>query len=90
MQGGTGHKYRKTEISEIDPGVPTVAQQDLQCLCSARTQVQSPARHSGLRHLVLLLLRQRSQRWCGSDPWPGNSICHRAGKKEKKYVYMLG
>ena len=29
-------------------------------------------------------LWQRSQRWLGSDPWPGNSTCHEVAKKEKK------
>lgn len=29
-------------------GVPAVAQPDLQCPCSARTQIQSPAWHNGL------------------------------------------
>ena len=24
----------------------------------------------------------------GSDPWPGNSICHRAAKKENEYVEL--
>ena len=24
------------------------------------------------------------QLWLGSDPWPGNSICHRVAKKRKK------
>ena len=31
------------------------------------------------------LPRHRLQLWLGSDPWPGNSTCHRVvGKKRKK------
>ena len=30
----------------------------------------------------------RLQLWLGSDPWPGNSICHRAAKKENEYVEL--
>ena len=33
---------------------------------------------------VLPQLHLRSQLQLGSDPWPGNSICHRAAKKKKK------
>ena len=33
---------------------------------------------------VLLQLQPRSQPWVGSDPWPGNCICRREAKKEKK------
>ena len=35
-------------------GVPTVAQQDLWHLCSARTQIQSLAQHSGFKNLDLI------------------------------------
>ena len=61
-------------------GVPTVASQDQQHLCSARTQVQSLAgpQHSGLKDPALLQLRLRS------DPLARNSICCRAAKKKKK------
>ena len=61
-------------------GVPTVAQWDQLYLRSARTQVRSPAWHSGLRiwqcgSCSLGLI-------CGSDPWPGNSMCHREAKRK--------
>ena len=69
---------------KINPGVSAVAQQDQQCLCSTRTQVPSPARHSGLKHLALLHLWYGSQLRIGSDPRPGNFICQEAAKKEKK------
>ena len=61
-------------------GVPTVASQDQQHLCSARTQVQSLAgpQHSGLKDPALLQLRLRS------DPLARNSICCRAAKKKEK------
>ena len=61
------------------PGVPSVAQKDRH-LCNTRTQVQSPASHSGLKDPVLS--QRRSHLWLGSDPWPGNSICCGAAKKE--------
>ena len=32
-----------------------------------------------------LLKQQRGlQPWLGTDPWPGNSMCHRVASKEKK------
>ena len=37
---------------------------------------------------VLPQLWHRLQLWHGSDPWPGNPICHRAAEKEKKYIYI--
>ena len=49
--------------------------------------VQSPAQCSGLRvfkGLALLQLWLGLKLWLGSHPWPGNSICHRAAKNEKK------
>ena len=42
-----------------------------------------------VKDLALLQLQHRSQLWplwLGSDPWPGNSICHRVAKKESKQV----
>ena len=59
-----------------------MTQWDQQGLCSARTQVQFLARHSGLKDLALLQLQRGSQ--LKSDPWPGNSICLGMAKKEKK------
>ena len=64
--------------------VPVVAQWDQWPLCSARTQVQAPAWHSGLKDLVLPQLQCRLQLWLISDPWSRNSICHRAAEKEKE------
>ena len=55
-------------------------QWDQQCLCSAGTQVRSPAQHSGLKDPVL----HRFQLWFGSDHQPRNSICYGVAKKEKK------
>ena len=34
-----------------------------------------------------LQTQQRVQLRLGSDPWPGNSTCHRAAKKKKKKAY---
>ena len=34
------------------------------------------------------LLRLRSPLQLGSDPWSGNSLCHRAAKKKKKIIYI--
>ena len=42
------------------------------------------AQHSRLKDLVLPQLWHRLQLQLRSDPWPWNSICHRAAKKEKK------
>ena len=64
-------------------GVPTVAQQEHQCLHSPESQVWSPAWHSGLKDLALLQLLHRSKLQLESDPWPGNSICCVAAKKKK-------
>ena len=50
----------------------------------ARLQVQSPAQHSGLRIWHFCPLWLRLQLRLGTDLWPGNSICHRAAKMEKK------
>ena len=44
-----------------------MAQQDQWYLCSTRMQVQSLARHSGLKDPV-----HRLQLQLRSDPWPGN------------------
>ena len=69
--------------SKMNTGIPAVAQQDQRHLCRPRTQVPSPAQHSGLKDLVVLQLPHRSQPQLSSDPWPGNATCHRAAKKEK-------
>ena len=37
-----------------------------------------------VKALVLLQLWRSLHLWLGSDPWPGNSICHGAAKKKKK------
>lgn len=42
-------KYLYTSFIMVEPGVPTVTQQDGQCFWSTGTQVQSPAHHSGLK-----------------------------------------
>ena len=44
-----------------------------------------------VKDLVLPQLRLRSLLQLGSDPWPGNSICHRAAKteKEKKKLFRF-
>ena len=50
-------------------------------LWSTGTQVESLAQYSGLRIRCCL---SRWQMWLRSDPWPGNSMCRGAAKKEKK------
>ena len=37
-----------------------------------------------IKGLALPQLQVRSELWLGTDPWPGDSICHRAAKKEKQ------
>ena len=39
---------------------------------TAETQVQSPARSSGLKDLALSQLLHRSELWLRFSPWPGN------------------
>ena len=60
-------------------GVPDMAHWDLGRLGGAKTQVQSL-----VKDRALLQLQLRLQMPLGSDPWPRNSICHRATKKEKR------
>ena len=50
--------------------------------CSARTRIPSLA--SRLKDLAWPQLQHTSQLQLGSNPWPGNSICCRAAKKEKE------
>ena len=64
-------------------GVPAVAQQDQQHLRSAGMQVRSLAQHSGLRKWGCVAVAQiATTAQIRSDPWPGNSICHKAAKKK--------
>ena len=37
----------------------------------------------GVKDLALMQLWCELQLWVRSDPWPENSICHRAAKKRK-------
>ena len=53
--GGVVLKKQETDPPKNPKGgVPAMAQQDLQHLCSARMQVRSLSQHSGLKDLVLL------------------------------------
>ena len=54
-----------------------MAQWDQQCLCSV-----DPA--PLVKGLALPQLECRWKLGLGSDPWPGNSMCHRVTEKEKK------
>ena len=63
-------------------GVPTVVHWDCPCICSTRTQFPCP--ESGLKDLAFPQLWYQLQLWLRSDPWPGNSMCHRATKKRKE------
>ena len=64
-----------------------MVQWDQQHLWKTRMQVHSLARHSGLR--VWHCLSCGIVHNCGYEPCPGNSICHRAAKKEKKKKNIL-
>ena len=76
--------------------VPAVVQQDQWHLGSSGMQVPSRAWPCGLeiQHCCnwaswvgdLALLQLRLQMWLGSDPWPRNSMCHRAAKKKKTKI----
>ena len=59
-----------------------VSKQDRWHLCSTRSQVQSPAQHSGLKDLALLQLWGRLQLWF--DVTLGLGIPHAAKKKRKE------
>ena len=59
------------------------AQWDQQCLCSTRTQVQSPGPAQWVKDPALLQLWQRLQLWLRSDPWPRNYICYGAERKKE-------
>ena len=61
-----------------------MAQWDQRLLCSVKMQVPSLAQHTGLKDPALLKLQRLSHLWLGYDPWPGNSVCGRAAKNEKK------
>ena len=63
-----------------------MSQWDWWHLWSTGIQVPSPGLAQWAKDLALpeLRLQLRSQLQLGSDPWPGNSICHGAAKKEKK------
>ena len=65
-------------------GVPAVAQRDQWCLCSARTQVRSPAQHGRLKDPTWPQLWRRLQLWLRSDPCPGTPCAAGQQKKEKK------
>ena len=67
-------------------GVPAVAQEDHQFLCSIRMEVGSLAQHSGLKDPALLLLQCRSQLRLRSKPRPRKSICYTVAKREKKLI----
>ena len=44
----------------------------------------------GGKDQVWLQLQHRSQLQLRSDPWPGNSTCHRVAKNEKKKKKIEG
>lgn len=70
---------RSHHITEIIR-VPTVAQWDQQCLCSTRTQVQSPAQHSGLKDLAC----HNEGHNCGSDLIPAAGTPYATGWPKKR------
>ena len=70
------YKEKKRKVKKRR--APTGARWDQQLFCRTRKKVWSPAWHSGFKDPAL------PQLWLGSNPWPGNSVCHRAAKKERK------
>ena len=50
--------------------------------------IPSPAQW--VKDLTFPQLQFRLQQRLRSDPWPGNCICHRVAKKEKKKVQKVG
>ena len=77
-------QFDRSRVTMFYFGVPTVAQQDRQCLGSTGMQVQSPAQHSGLRIQHCRSCGLGLRPWLGSDPWPKNSICCSRAKKRKE------
>ena len=63
-----------------------MVQQDWQHLCSAMTQVESLARHSELKDLVVLL---QSQLWLRSDPIPDPGTPYAVGQPKKNDEVIL-
>ena len=55
----------------------------------AEMQVQALAGHSGLKDLVLLQLRPRSQLWLRFSPWPGNVHVLQVQPLKKKWVLNI-
>ena len=62
-------------------GVPAVAQRDQLHLCRPGTQVQSPARHSGLR--IRCRCSYSIGHNCGSDLIPGPGTPYALGRPQK-------
>ena len=60
-----------------------MAQRDWLHLGSNETHVGSPAPQC-VKDLALPQLWCRSQLHLGTDPWPGNTICHGAAQKERE------
>ena len=54
----------------MDTEFPQVENLTTVAWIAAEARVQSPAWHSGLKDLVLLLLWHRSQLWLGFNAWP--------------------
>ena len=77
------HLGGPNEIRQKLPGGSTVVQGIKWCLWNAEMQVQPLAQHSGLR-IMCCHSCSRLQLHLRFDPWPGNSLCHEATKKEKK------
>ena len=65
---------------------------DEQRLYSARTQVRSLAKYSGLKDLAVLQFQHKVQLGLRSDPLPRNSICcgeaKNGGKKKKRQCFQ--
>lgn len=86
--GSVYHRY-SMKISKFILGIPTVVQQDQPCLCSSRDLGSIPSPAQWFKDLLVLQL------WCGSklqvsfDPWPGNSLCHKAAKLKRNFFNFM-
>ena len=75
--------FKKNHIKMNNTGVATVVQwvNVLAFLCGIGGSI--PSLSWWVKDLALMQLWCELQLWVRSDPWPENSICHRAAKKRK-------
>ena len=71
------------KVTDYSPGIPAVVQWDWWCLMQSWDIGLIPGLVPLVKDSALLQL------WPGSDPWPGNSICHPVTKKKRKKLVIV-